>query len=37
MFKSGDKDIVQISILPVFSNVLEEVICNRVYSHLDSI
>ena len=40
IFKSGDKDNVTnyrpISILPVFSKVLERIMYNRVYNHLDS-
>ena len=40
IFKSGDKDNVSnyrpISILPVFSKVLERIMYNRVYNHLDS-
>ena len=40
LFKSGDKDNVSnyrpVSILPVFSKVLERIMCNRVYNHLDS-
>ena len=40
IFKSGDKDKVNnyrpISILPVFSKVLEWIMYNRVYNHLDS-
>ena len=40
MFKSGDKDNISnyrpISILPVFSKVLERIMYNRVYNHLDS-
>ena len=40
IFKSGDKGNVSnyrpISILPVFSKVLERIMCNRVYHHLDS-
>ena len=40
IFKSGDKDKVSnyrpISILPVFSKVLERFMYNRVYNHLDS-
>ena len=39
IFKSGDKDNVSnylpISILPVFSKVLERIMYNRVYNHLD--
>ena len=40
IFKSGDKDNISsyrpMSILPVFSKVLERIMYNRVYSHLDS-
>ena len=40
IFKSGAKDNVSnyrpISILPVFSKVLERIMNNRVYNHLDS-
>ena len=40
IFKSGDKDNVSnyrpISILPVCSKVLERIMYNRVYNHLDS-
>ena len=40
IFKSGAKDNVSnyrpISILPVFSKVLERIMYNRVYNHLDS-
>ena len=40
IFKSGDKHDVSnyrpISVLPVFSKVLEWIMCNRVYNHLDS-
>ena len=40
IFKSGDKYNVSnyrpISILPVFSKVLERIMYNRVYNHLDS-
>ena len=40
MFKSGAKDNVSnyrpISILPVFSKVLERIMYNRVYNNLDS-
>ena len=40
IFKSGDKDNVSnyrsISILPVFSKVLEKIMYNRDYNHLDS-
>ena len=40
IFQSGDKDNVSnyrpISILPVFSKVLERIMYNRVYNHLDS-
>ena len=40
IFKSGDKDNISnycpISILPVFSKVLERIVYNRVYNHLDS-
>ena len=40
IFKSGDKDNVSnyrpISILPIFSKVLERIMFNRVYNHLDS-
>ena len=40
IFKSGDKDNVSnyrpISILPVFSKVLERIMYNKVYNHLDS-
>ena len=40
IFKSGDKDNVRnyrpISILPVFSKVLERIMYNRVYNDLDS-
>ena len=40
MFKSSDKNNVSnyrpISILPVFSKVLERIMYNRVYNHLDS-
>ena len=40
IFKSGDKDNVSnyrpISILPVFSKVLERIMYNRVYNRLDS-
>ena len=39
-FKSGDKgnvsDYRPISILPVFSKVLEKIMYNKVYNHLDS-
>ena len=40
IFKSGDKDNVSnyspVSILHVFSKVLERIMYNRVYNHLDS-
>ena len=40
ILKSGDKDNISnyhlISILPVFSKVLEIIMYNRVYNHLDS-
>ena len=40
IFRSGDKDNVSsyrpISILPVFSKVLERIMFNRIYNHLDS-
>ena len=40
IFKSGDKDNISnyrpIPILPVFSKVLERIMYNRVYIHLDS-
>ena len=40
IFKSGDKDNVNnyrpISILSIFSKVLEKIMYNRVYNHLDS-
>ena len=40
IFKSGDKDNVSnyrpVSILPVISKVLETIMYNRVYNHLDS-
>ena len=40
IFKSGDKDSVgnyrPISILPVFSKVLQRIMYNRVYNHLNS-
>ena len=40
IFISGDKDNIRncrsISILSVFSKVLERIIYNRVYNHLDS-
>ena len=40
IFKSGDKDSASkyclISILPVFSKVLEIIMYKRVYNHLDS-
>ena len=39
IFKSDDKDNISnyrpISILPVFSKVLERIMYNRVYNHLD--
>ena len=39
-FKSGDKDNISdylpISVLPVFSKVLERIMHNTVYNHLDS-
>ena len=38
LFKSGERDFVTnyrpISVLPVFSKILERIMCNRVYSHV---